>query len=211
MLVVGAGGFAKQLIEIFNQLNQLKDVVLFDNYTYPLEDRLYGLIPIIHSYEEVQLKFKSDSRFTLGIGNPEKRLSLAEQFIKMGGRLESVISPHAIVSRINTQIGEGTVILTNSIVENGVRIGKGVLINIGTFITHDTSISDYAELCPGVRISGGCSVGSSCFLGTGSILLPKVHIGNGSIVAAGSVVTKNVPERVLVAGVPAVIKKSLKF
>src|SRR4030095_2244616 len=106
MLVVGAGGFAKQLIEVFNQLNQLKEIVLFDNYTYPLKHKLYDLIPIIHSEKEVLFKFKTDNRFILGIGGPQRRYLMAQQFIEMGGKLEGVISPHAIVSRIDTQIEE---------------------------------------------------------------------------------------------------------
>ncbi len=51
-------------------------------------------------------------------------------------------------------------------------------------------------------------IGNDCWIGFRSIILPGVRIGNGSIVAAGAVVTKNVPDGVVVAGVPArVIKK----
>jgi acetyltransferase-like isoleucine patch superfamily enzyme len=50
---------------------------------------------------------------------------------------------------------------------------------------------------------------SGCYIGTGAIILPGVVIGKESVVGAGSVVTKSVPEKTLVAGVPAEIKKKL--
>lgn len=52
-------------------------------------------------------------------------------------------------------------------------------------------------------------IGNNCWIGARSIILPGVTIGDYSIVAAGSVVTKDVPSGVLVAGNPAVIKKKL--
>jgi len=209
MLIIGAGGFAKQLIEVFDQLGLLKEIVLFDDYSDPPEDKLYDLIPILHSDEEVKKRFATDDRFALGIGDPGKRARLAKRFLALGGKLETIISPKAYVSKINTKIKTGTTVLTSAIVENGVEIGEGVLINIGAFVTHDCRIGDYSEVSPGVRISGGCSIGSLCFLGTGSVLLPGIKIGDGAKVAAGSVVLENVPPNVLVAGVPATIKKTL--
>lgn len=53
-------------------------------------------------------------------------------------------------------------------------------------------------------------IGDDVWIATGAMILPGVKIGKGSVVAAGSVVTKDVPEKVVVAGVPAKIIKTLK-
>lgn len=53
-------------------------------------------------------------------------------------------------------------------------------------------------------------IGKNCWIGANSTLLPGVTIGDFSIVAAGSVVTKDVPSGTMVAGNPAVVKKNLK-
>ena len=53
-------------------------------------------------------------------------------------------------------------------------------------------------------------IGDNCWIGAGAIILPGVTIGNGSVIAAGAVVNKDVPDNVMVAGVPAIIKKYLK-
>jgi sugar O-acyltransferase (sialic acid O-acetyltransferase NeuD family) len=209
MLIVGAGGFAKQLIQVFEQLNKLDELVLFDDYTLPKSETLFG-IPILHSEEEVKHRFQTiNNQFILGIGNPQKRYQLAKKFKELGGEIEGLISPLATISKIETKIGKGVTILTNVIIETGVEIGEGALINIGTYITHNCVIGNYTEISPGVRISGDCSIGSFCFLGTGCILVPKVTVGNETVIAAGCVVTTNLPAKVLVAGVPGRIKKKL--
>lgn len=53
-------------------------------------------------------------------------------------------------------------------------------------------------------------IGKDCWIGANSIILPGVTIGEFSVVAAGSVVTKDVPSGTMVAGNPAVVKKYLK-
>lgn len=53
-------------------------------------------------------------------------------------------------------------------------------------------------------------IGDNVWVGARSVILPGVTIGNNVVVAAGSVVTKDVPNNVMVAGVPAVVKKSLE-
>lgn len=53
-------------------------------------------------------------------------------------------------------------------------------------------------------------IGKDCWIGANSTILPGVTIGDFSVVAAGSVVTKDVPSGTMVAGNPAVVKKYLK-
>jgi acetyltransferase-like isoleucine patch superfamily enzyme len=81
----------------------------------------------------------------------------------------------------------------------GIHIGKESYIAFGaTILTHD-----YVR---GVRLH--TRIGQRCFIGCRSIILPGVTIGDGSIVAAGAVVTKDVPPATVVAGNPASVIKS---
>lgn len=59
------------------------------------------------------------------------------------------------------------------------------------------------------KFTAATRVKSGSFIGAGSLLLPKVIVGRNSFVGAGSVVTKDVPDKVLVTGNPALIKRSL--
>ena len=94
------------------------------------------------------------------------------------------------------------------VITSDITIGKCSLVNLKVTIGHDTIIGDYTELCPGVNIAGNCKIGKRVFVGTNASIIPNITVGDNVIIGAGAVVTKNVPPNVMVAGVPAVIKKN---
>ncbi|MDQ3735190.1 MAG: acyltransferase [Actinomycetota bacterium] len=103
-------------------------------------------------------------------------------------------------------IGEGTWIGAFTVVDGsgGLTIGRGCDVSSGVHIyTHST-----VKRCVSGRAfdqveRSAVSIGDHVFLGAGSIINMGVKIGDGSVVAAGAVVTSDVPARTVVAGVPA--------
>lgn len=99
-----------------------------------------------------------------------------------------------------TFIGRGTEIE----VAKEVKIGKHCLIAPGVFVTdhnHDTTIGNpmFQQPC----IKAPVCIGDDVWIGANAVILPGVKISSGAIVAAGAVVTKDVPRNTIVAGVPA--------
>ena len=112
-----------------------------------------------------------------------------------------------------------------------LHIGKDTWLSPGVIIhTHtnaDIHIGDCCDIGPNVefipgshRISNASrragegiakpiTVGNGTWIGARSIILGGITIGEGCVIAAGSVVTKNVPKNSLVAGIPARIKRQL--
>lgn len=84
----------------------------------------------------------------------------------------------------------------------GIHIGEGTLVAFGAVIlSHDMSRA----------LSTDTYIGRNCFIGAHSIVLPGIRIGDGCIVATGSVVTKDVGPNCVVAGNPArVIKTDIR-
>ena len=76
-------------------------------------------------------------------------------------------------------------------------------MNTGAIIEHDCIIGDFANICPGVSMAGHTKIGRKSFLGIGSTIMDDITVGEESVVGAGAVVIRNVPDRVVVAGVPA--------
>ena len=68
-----------------------------------------------------------------------------------------------------------------------------------TILAHDSSTSDYVHKTKVERVD----IGNSVFIGCGSTILPGVKIGNNVIVGGGSVVSRDIPDNVIVAGNPA--------
>lgn len=211
MIIIGAKGFAKEVLEIFNQLSDLESIVFFDDVTSDIGDYLYDTFKVIKTFDAVKAYLKTvDSRFTLGVGSPKLRKQLSDRFIASGGKWVSVISPKCNVGGFGNTIGVGSSIMTGVVITNDVTLGKGCLVNLNCTIGHDCVLEDFVELSPNVNISGRCHIGAFTTLGTNAVVIPDVAIGKNCIVAAGAVVTKDVPDNCLVAGVPAVIKKELK-
>ncbi len=94
-----------------------------------------------------------------------------------------------------------------------ISIGNHVTVsNDVSFVTHDGATWIFKEnrKYKDVVKYGKIKIGNNCFIGTKSILLPGVEIGDNSIVAAGSVVTKKFPSGVVIGGNPAKVIKSTK-
>ncbi|WP_322549048.1 acetyltransferase [Flavobacterium psychraquaticum] len=210
MLIVGAKGFAKEVLEVCYQLQQLEHLVFFDDVNADAPALLYNQFPVLKSIEEVALYFKTiDAAFTIGIGNPSLRKKLVHKFEAIGGIYTSTISPFATIGHFGTTIGAGSNIMTGAIVSNDVTIGKGCLIYFNSVITHDCIIENYVEISPSVKVLGRCKIGRYTQIGSNATVLPDIILGENVIVGAGSVVTKDVPANCLVVGVPAVIKKEV--
>lgn len=210
MLVIGAKGFAKEVLEVLHDLNELESLAFYDDVSNNVPNLLYNQFPILKSYTEAEKYFQMvDNRFAIGIGNPILRKKMAEVFEQLGGELTSVISPLAKIGHYGNKIGYGSLIMPGVIITNDIILNEGVLINLNCTIGHDCTIGSFVEMSPGTHISGNCNIGDYCVFGTNSTLLPKLTIGKNVIVAAGAVVTKDVPDNCMVAGVPAEIKKKI--
>ena len=208
MLIIGAKGFAKEVLEILHQNNDLQHLAFYDDVNDDVNGLLYNQFPVLKSLEEVENYFlKVDKRFTIGIGNPKLRAMLHEKFIKLGGELTSVISSKSEIGSYGVEIGEGCVIMGGVRISNDVKIGKGTMVYYNSVITHDVSIGDFVEISPAVNLLGRCNIGSFTALGSNSTLLPDVNIGKNVIVGAGSVVTKDLPDNCTAVGIPAKVIK----
>jgi sugar O-acyltransferase (sialic acid O-acetyltransferase NeuD family) len=207
MLIVGARGFAKELLNILLQ-NGNKEIALFDNLNNYKVWEYYGF-PILKNASEVRDWFSqsNSNEFCLGIGGPRNRILLNDLITQWGGGLTTIISKNTDIGSIENVIGEGTNICSGVIITSNVKLGKGCLLNLKVTISHDCVIGDFVELSPGVNIAGNCKIGNGVIIGTNATVIPKITIGQNSVIAAGAVVTKDVPANVMVAGVPAVIKK----
>jgi acetyltransferase-like isoleucine patch superfamily enzyme len=120
--------------------------------------------------------------------------------------------------REDVKIGEYTIIGRGATIENKVTIGRKCKIETEAYITAMTTIEDYCFIAPEVTFTndnflgrteerkkhfGGPTLRRGARIGANATILPGLEIGQDAVVAAGSVVTKNVKPRVIVLGSPA--------
>lgn len=91
-----------------------------------------------------------------------------------------------------------------------IRIGKHTLVGPHCQFYTPQHPMDYVERREEKETAYPITIGEDCWLGGNVVVCPGVTIGNRCIIAAGSVVTKDIPDYSLAAGIPAVVKRSLK-
>ncbi len=123
---------------------------------------------------------------------------------------------HFALIREHTRIGDQVVVGTQVVIEGHVTIGSHVKIESGAFLPTQTTIGCRVFIGPHAVLTNdkyplrrrheyepvGPTIDDNVSLGAGCILLPGIHVGEGSIVSAGAVVTRSVPPWSLVRGVP---------
>jgi acetyltransferase-like isoleucine patch superfamily enzyme len=130
---------------------------------------------------------------------------------RIGSHLET---GHGAVIREQNKIGDHLSIWNQSTIDYGCVIGNNVRIHTGVYVAQFTTIEDDVFLAPGVMIANdrhpicrdclqGPTIKRGARVGINSTLLPAIVIGEGALVGAGSVVTKDVPPGMVVAGNPA--------
>lgn len=201
MLIIGAGGLAKQMIEMIE--DSTKEPLYFFDDTISAPNTFLNKYPVITSMTAVQDHFdEHGKKFMLAVSGPANREILYNKFLQSGGEPVSLLSNHTTYGRYDQSVGIGSVILSGCQIESSTKIGVGVLINLNVSITHDSMIGDFTELGPGVIICGRSTIGAGCFFGAGAIVLPGVHIGDKSIIGAGAVINKNVKSGEKIMGIP---------
>ena len=123
-----------------------------------------------------------------------------------------LIAPFFCDSGFRTQVGEGVVINYNCtfLDSGGITIGNHPLIGPNCQLYTPQHPIDYVERRHPVERGLRIEIGDDCWLGGGVIVCPGVRIGNRCIIAAGSVVTRDIPDDSLAAGNPAVVKRKLQ-
>ena len=203
MLIVGAKGLAKELLQIITESGKDQSLYFYDDVSLDLPKVLYGRYEVFSNTEQVRSLFNLDSRFILGLGQPHLRKQLNQKFEDLGGQLTSTISKEAYASKEDVSLREGANLMAGVKISNGVKIGKALLAYYDVIITHDVKIGDFVELSPGCKLLGRVTIEDNVHVGTAAIILPNIILGARAVIGAGAVVTKDVKPDTVVIGNPA--------
>ena len=109
----------------------------------------------------------------------------------------------------NAEINKGCFLLAKDCIEIGENSTLAYGVTLLTSANPNGPKNKLSNLYP--AMTAPIFIGHDCWIGANSLILPGVSIGDFSIVAAGSVVVKDVPSGCLVAGNPAIVKKEIKI
>lgn len=207
LILVGGGGHCKSVIEAAESSGiQIKGIL---DITENIGKEVLGYT-IIGNDDDIS-KYVNEYEFIVTLGfikDPSKRINIHEKILNAGGKFATIVASTAHVSKY-AQIGVGTVVLHHATINAGANIGFGCIINTAANIEHDAIIGNYAHISTGAMVNGDCKVGERVFLGSQSVMVNGVSIIDDCIIAAGSMVRKNIVQCGIYVGSPVtlIIKK----
>jgi maltose O-acetyltransferase len=139
-----------------------------------------------------------------------QRALLVRLFARVGERV-TVEAPFHVDYGWNVTLGDDVYINAFAVLLDcaPIVVGAGTQIGPGAKLCPATHPVDPAERRRDVECALPISVGENVWIGAGAFIGPGVTIGDDSVIGAGAVVVRDVPARVVVAGVPAVILRGL--
>ena len=123
--------------------------------------------------------------------------------------LYSALYPWYLRSHFGMDIGKNAIIARTAHLDKNIN-PKGIHIGDNTWVLRNVMILAH-DYCRGTNGTGKryeTYIGRNCVIGVNSIVLPGIRIGDHCVIAAGAVVTKDVPSHCIVAGNPAKIQKT---
>ena len=199
LVVVGAGGHAKVVIEI---LQAAGSTISYCVGSSDATNECLG-IPVLKGDVWLETLYgRGYSRVFIGIGSNQLRLKLADLARNIGYELVNAVSPSAIISP-SAKIGVGVAVMAGAVINAEAEIGDLAIINTGATIDHNCSIGQAVHIAPQSALAGTVLVNEGAFLGIGCRIIPNICIGEWSVIGAGAVVVRNIPKNVTAVGIPA--------
>lgn len=209
IVIYGAGGFGREVLQVLRDINHSTpgtwDMLGFIvDAGYVTDESVQGL-PVLGGIEWLQRN--KHVMVIISISSSSARHRIANEIIRScKNSFATIVHPRAWLGD-SVKIGCGSVICAGALITTDIDIGKHVHINIGSTIGHDAVLHDFVTLNPSVNVSGNVTLHQGVEIGTGSVIIPHVHIGPWSITGAGSTVIKPLKENVTAVGTPARVIK----
>lgn len=207
LILIGGGGHCKSVIEVAESAAyQIMGILDIEENVGKsvLNYEIIGTDALIPEWVD-----KAEFVVTVGhIKDASVRIRLHDKVITAGGCLATLIAPTAHVSKY-ADIGEGTVVMHHAMINADAKIGKGCIINTFSNIEHDAVIGNYCHISTGAMVNGNCCIGEGTFLGSQSVMVNGVTVVDGCVIAAGSMVRKNIVRKGIYSGNPAILKIKL--
>lgn len=210
VLIVGASGHAKVVIDIFEKSQQVEIIGLIDAEPQPTPDVLgYPVLGKEWELQHILLQKYHYAQVFIAVGNNYNRKLVYQKIKNIAPHtiFATAIHPSAQIGK-SVQIGQGVAIMAGSIINSDTFIGNFSIVNTKASIDHDCVIREFSSIAPGATLGGTVKIGEMSAIGIGATIKHSINIGNHTVIGAGAVVLNDIGHHCVAYGVPAKVIRS---
>jgi len=185
LLLVGAGGFGRVVLEYASQ----KYECVFVDDGYEIGAEICGA-KVVGKLSDIGLLYPEYRLLSVTIGNTKLRDKIFSQALEIGYEFPNIIGQNVYISPYAV-LGFGCVILNNVTIQNGSKVGSGVILNPGVEIHHDSEVDDYSLIYTNSVVRTFAKVGKRVKIGSNVSISNEAIVNDDSIIEDGAVIVKS--------------------
>ena len=211
IVIIGSSGHAKVVIDIVRKEGKYNVAGLLDRFRnvgektagYPVLGKEEDLPELVEAHE---LKGA-----IVAIGDNFVRSTVVARINEICPDLPfvSAVHPDASVA-MEVSIGQGTVVMAGVAINPCCSVGRFCILNTHSSLDHDSIMEDFSSLAPRAVTGGNCRIGRYSAVSIGAVLIHGIHVGEHTVIGAGSLVVKSIKSFVVASGAPAKVIRSRK-
>lgn len=204
LAIFGTSGFSREVLDIAVPVGY--DEIVFIGETK--EPPIQGFT--VKTEENIFSLVQESFAFIIGIGNTKTRKAVWKKYPDLHyANLIHSSATFGYRQREELQKKAGNIICAGVRMMNQITLGNFGTFDLNCTVGHDCVVENFVTVCPGANISGNVLLQEGAYLGANSCVIQgksitqKITVGRYATVGAGAVVTKNIPDNIIVKGVPA--------
>tara|TARA_R110002049_G_scaffold296797_1_gene485189 strand:+ start:21811 stop:22503 length:693 start_codon:yes stop_codon:yes gene_type:complete len=211
ILIIGASGHAKVIVDIIEKQKQYNIVGFLDTFKEKGEKLFeYTILGSENDLNEIVEQNNIVGCF-VAIGDNCTRKIMSKKIAALNPTIKFInaIHPNSTIGK-EVELGHGIAIMPGVVINSDSKIGNFCILNTNSSLGHDGVMYNYSSISSGVRTGGNLRLNECSAVSIGATIIENIVIGKDTIIGAGSLVTKNIPSEVVAYGIPAKIIKSRK-
>ena len=204
ILILGAGGHAKVIVDIIKKENKFEILGFLDN-SLKEGKKILGY-EVLGKEDDLNALMSKHNIFggIIAIGDNYSRSLLAKKIKKLCKEFKFINCIHPMSSiAFDATLGEGNVVMAGATINTSSKIGNHCILNTNSSIDHDNNLQNFSSLAPNSVTGGNVIVGKFSAIGIGATVQQNISIADNCIVGASSLVNKNTKSDSVYYGVPA--------